>query len=151
MSSYITGLIALMGILVATSLNAADEKSASVKLDKTSHRVVFELTTDSPEAWAGVLNNVENIQKSFANDKIQIEVVAHSKGITFLKADNVQLKDRMQVFSQSGVVFAACENSMRKKKLTKVDLLPFATTVDSGVGELVRKQESGWSYLKSSD
>jgi intracellular sulfur oxidation DsrE/DsrF family protein len=27
--------------------------------------------------------------------------------------------------------------------------LPFAITVDSGVAEVVRKQEAGWSYIKS--
>ena len=57
--------------------------------------------------------------------------------------------ERMQKLSESGVVFAACENSMEKKQVTKADLLPFVTTVDSGVAEVVRKQEAGWSYIKS--
>jgi intracellular sulfur oxidation DsrE/DsrF family protein len=29
------------------------------------------------------------------------------------------------------------------------DLMPLATTGDSGVAEVVRKQEAGWSYIKS--
>jgi intracellular sulfur oxidation DsrE/DsrF family protein len=33
--------------------------------------------------------------------------------------------------------------------VTQADLLPFVTTVDSGVAEVVRKQEAGWAYLKS--
>jgi intracellular sulfur oxidation DsrE/DsrF family protein len=37
---------------------------------------------------------------------------------------------------------------MRKRNVRKDDLLPFATTVDSGVAELVRRQEAGWSYVK---
>ena len=137
--------------IISEIKRAYEEKSNSVKSGKMAHRVAFELTSNSPEAWAGVLNNVENIKKSFENDKMQIEVVAHGKGIDFLKIDNTQFKDRMQALSQSGVVFAACENSMKKNKLTKADLFPFSTTVDSGVGELVRRQESGWSYLKSGD
>lgn len=116
---------------------------------KTAHRVIFELTSDSQEAWTGALNNVENLQKSLGADKTQVEIVAHGKGIAFLKAENAELKARMQQLSEHGVVFAACENSMQKNKLTKADLLPFATTVDSGVGEVVRKQEAGWSYLKT--
>jgi intracellular sulfur oxidation DsrE/DsrF family protein len=55
----------------------------------------------------------------------------------------------MQKLHDGGVVFAACENTMRKKKVTKDALFPFATTVDSGVAEVVRKQEQGWSYIKS--
>jgi intracellular sulfur oxidation DsrE/DsrF family protein len=38
---------------------------------------------------------------------------------------------------------------MKKKNVRKDDLLPLATTVDSGVAEVVRKQEAGWSYVKS--
>jgi intracellular sulfur oxidation DsrE/DsrF family protein len=38
---------------------------------------------------------------------------------------------------------------MKRKQLTKDDLLPFAITVDSGVAEVVRKQAAGWSYIKS--
>jgi intracellular sulfur oxidation DsrE/DsrF family protein len=64
-------------------------------------------------------------------------------------AKNATLADRMKKLADAGVVFAACENSMRKKNVTKADLLPFVTTVDSGVAEVVRKQEAGWSYIKS--
>lgn len=32
--------------------------------------------------------------------------------------------------------------------MTKEELLPFAATVDSGVAELVRKQEEEWSDIK---
>ena len=34
------------------------------------------------------------------------------------------------------------------KNVTEKDLMPFVTTVDSGVAEVVRKQEEGWSYIK---
>ncbi|MGH7937542.1 MAG: hypothetical protein ACRD5Z_25205 [Bryobacteraceae bacterium] len=38
---------------------------------------------------------------------------------------------------------------MKRKGIGKDQLLPIATTVDSGVAEVVRKQEAGWSYIKS--
>ena len=37
---------------------------------------------------------------------------------------------------------------MKKQNVTKDQLLPFVTTVDSGVAEVVRKQEAGWAYIK---
>jgi intracellular sulfur oxidation DsrE/DsrF family protein len=37
---------------------------------------------------------------------------------------------------------------MRRLKLQKSDLFDFVVTVDSGVAEVVRKQEAGWAYLK---
>jgi len=40
---------------------------------------------------------------------------------------------------------------MRAMKVTTSDLFPFATQVDSGVAELVRKQEAGWVYIKGGE
>jgi intracellular sulfur oxidation DsrE/DsrF family protein len=48
----------------------------------------------------------------------------------------------------SGVVLAACQNSMRLRKVTTEDLFPFSSQVDSGVAELIRKQEAGWTYVR---
>jgi intracellular sulfur oxidation DsrE/DsrF family protein len=59
------------------------------------------------------------------------------------------LADRMKKLADAGVLCAACENSLRKKNVPKAALLPLVTTVDSGVAEVVRKQEAGWSYIKS--
>ncbi|MDZ7647160.1 MAG: DsrE family protein [Cytophagales bacterium] len=47
-----------------------------------------------------------------------------------------------------GVVFAACNNTMKRRKLTKADLLPTATVVPSAMIELTLKQEKGWAYVK---
>ena len=54
----------------------------------------------------------------------------------------------MRKQSEAGVRFAACQNTMRRRNISKEDLLPFVGTVDSGVAEVVRKQEEGWAYLK---
>jgi intracellular sulfur oxidation DsrE/DsrF family protein len=37
---------------------------------------------------------------------------------------------------------------MRRKNIGVRDLLPFVTTVDCGIAELVRKQEAGWAYIQ---
>ena len=47
------------------------------------------------------------------------------------------------------MAFIACENTMKKKGVTKGQLHAFVSTVDSGVAEIVRRQEQGWSYIKS--
>lgn len=116
---------------------------------KKMHRVVFELTTDNPDQWQAVLNNVENLRKAFGAENTEIELVAHGKGLGLLRKEDEGLKERIAALAGSGVRFAACENSMRKLQLKKEDLLPVAVTVDSGVAEVVRKQEAGWAYLKS--
>ena len=139
-----TILCAALGALALTTMNAQTENKSSTK----AHRVVFEVTMEGSEQWTGVLNNVENLRKSLG-DATEIEVVAHSKGLGMLLAKENELSERMQKLSEAGIVFAACENTMKKKNVTKDQLVPFATTTDSGVAEVVRKQEAGWSYIKS--
>ena len=113
------------------------------------HRAVFELTSDNEEHWQSLLNNIENLQKAFGRENTEVAVIAHGKGLGLLRKTNTALKDRIEGIARTGVHFAACENTMRKQNVTKEDLLPQGVTVDSGVAEVVRKQEAGWSYIKS--
>ena len=137
-------LCAALCALALSTMKAQTENASSTK----AHRVLFEVTMEGSEQWTAVLNNVENVRKSLG-EATEIEVVAHSKGLGMLLAKDNKLTDRMQKLSEAGVVFAACENTMKKKNVTKDQLVPFATTTDSGVAEVVRKQEAGWSYIKS--
>lgn len=112
------------------------------------HRIVIEVSVPGAPAWAGILNNVENLEKEFGAQDTKIEVVAHGEGLSLLLKTDSKLKERLAKIARQGVVLAACENTMRRKHVTKADLLPAASTVPSGVGEVVRKEEEGWSYLK---
>ena len=112
------------------------------------HRVVIEVSGEGREAWAGVLMNAANLERAFGTQNTQIEVVGHGKGIGLLLVTDTALAAQMKRLSGSGVVFAACENTMRRKNLKKEDLAPFAVTVPSGIAEVVLKEEAGWSYVK---
>ena len=136
---FVAGIaLAAVVALAATAGNGA-----------AKHRIVFELTSAEPETWNALLNNVENVRRALGEERTEVEVVVHGKGLGFLKANNTRQEARMQALAEAKVVFAACENTMRRQKVTKADLLPFVTTIDSGVAEIVRKQEAGWSYLRS--
>ena len=137
-------LVTVTVVLVALrGVSEAQENKRSAM-----HRVVFEVNVEGEETWQAVLNNVENLQKALGRDHTRIEVVAHGKGLSLLLKSDAALTERLQQVAGSGVVLAACENTMRKKNVKKEDLLPFTTTVPSGVAEVVLKQEAGWSYLK---
>ena len=47
-----------------------------------------------------------------------------------------------------GIDFIACENTMMERKVPKESIIAEATFVKMGIGEIVRKQEQGWSYIK---
>jgi uncharacterized protein len=115
------------------------------------HQVVFQMNVDGMDSWNQLLANIQNVQSVFGADKIQIEVVAYGKGLSLLLKTNTAFEERMKKAIASGVVLAACQNTMRIRKVTTEDLFPFASQVDSGVSELIRKQEAGWSYVRAGE
>jgi len=137
----------LLAVVVTAAVAQAQESKQPALSGK--HRIVFEVTTEGEEQWTGVLNNVKNVREALSQANTEVIVVAHSNGLGMLMKDYNSLAERMKEMTGSGVVFAACENTMKKKNVSKDQLLPFATTTDSGIAEVVRKQEAGWSYVKS--
>ena len=132
------------GLLVVAFL----AMSATAYAARASPHVTLDVTVDGPEKWEAVLNNIDNV-KAALGEKTQIRVVAHGMGLGLLVAASAAgLKDRLKALSLKGVVFAACENTMRKQNVTKEELFPFVITVDSGIADLVRKQRDGWAYIK---
>lgn len=136
------------GVLVLGGLAAVNGQRAGQKEGRKVHRAVIEVTDEAAPQWESVLNNVENLQKAFAPEQTELEVVAHGKALSMLRRTNTAQAERMARIAATGVRFAACENTMRRMKVQKADLFDFVVMVDSGVAEVVRKQEAGWAYLK---
>jgi intracellular sulfur oxidation DsrE/DsrF family protein len=112
-----------------------------------AHRVVIEVNVPGKSAYGLVLNNVENMRKAFAPERVEVEVVCHGPGLDLLFANN-GLGKRMSKLHEGGVAFAACANTIRGRHIDRKKLYSFIQVVPSGVAEVVRKQEAGWSYLK---
>jgi intracellular sulfur oxidation DsrE/DsrF family protein len=143
MKKTILTMLALMLVVVFAAISQTPPAH--------KHQVVFQMNVDNPDSWNQLFANIQNIQMVFGADKIQIEVVAYGKGLSLLLKTNSAYEERMKKAIASGVVLDACQNSMRIRKVTTEDLFPFASQVDSGVAELIRKQEAGWSYIKASE
>lgn len=141
--------IAALIALPPTGMTAEPVTQSTNKM----HNVVFEVAIDGAERWEAALRNMVNVQKSLGAKTTKIEVVAHGKGIGMLltttAATNPEMKTTVEKLHASGVVFSVCENTMKRKQITKDQLVPLATTVDSGVSEVIRKQEAGYAYIKS--
>lgn len=48
-----------------------------------------------------------------------------------------------------GIVFIACENTMLERNIPKESIIREASFVRMGIGEIVKMQEEGWSYIKA--
>lgn len=111
------------------------------------HKVVIQLNTSDTLVWQGALKNISNLQTALGTST-QIELVAHGSGIGILIDGKTTQKAKVAELAALGVLFKACENTIRERKIDRATILSQAGTVPSGVAEVVLKQESGWAYLK---
>lgn len=112
-----------------------------------THKVVVQLNTSDTLVWHGALKNISNLQTALGANT-QIELVAHGSGIGILIDGKTTQKTKIAELAASGVLFKACENTIRERKIDRATILTQAGTVPSGVAEVVLKQEAGWAYLK---
>lgn len=110
-------------------------------------RAVIHINFSDVEAQGRGLENIENVFKQ-VGDGATIEVVCHGPGINLLVKDDARHAKKVQELIDRQVHFVACENTMRKKSLSKDDLLEGVTTVPSGTVEVIRKQQEGFAYFK---
>jgi len=111
------------------------------------HKVVIQLNTSDTLVWHGALKNISNLQTALGANT-QIELVAHGSGIGILVEGKTTQKAKVAELAAAGVLFKACENTLRERKIDRSTLLQQTGTVPSGVAEVVLKQEAGWAYLK---
>jgi intracellular sulfur oxidation DsrE/DsrF family protein len=131
--------IALLMILGAGS--AAMAADAGPK-----HHVVFHVTDNDTVKWNQALNNMTIMKKKFGND-IEIEMVANGPGLDMLKFDSV-VGNRMKDAIAGDITLYACGNTMKAAKMTEKDLYPGVKVVPGGIGEIMKRQEEGWTYIK---
>jgi len=118
------------------------------RVSPAKHRVVIQLSSPDSLAWKGLMKNLEHLKEGWG-DSVQIEVVVHAAGIDMLVTAKTTVRKDIAAFTQKGVVFVACENTLRGRNIPKTAIIPEAGFVPMGVGELILKQEQGWSYLKA--
>ena len=135
-------LIAALSIIVIH----VQAQQASEALDMKKHRLVMQFTDGDSLSQATVTSQVKNIRTAWPN--AEIEVICHGPGLDLLMTSKSKASKVIKDLSSQGVVFAACNNTMKRRNIKKEDLIPAAQVVPSAMIELTLKQEEGWAYVK---
>lgn len=95
-------------------------------------------------------NNVENLLRDIeeADEEIRIEILANGSAVSSFKKESNRYEERISLLSKKNVQLALCQNSLNGHNLTAKEMVDKAKIVVSGVGELTRKQNQGWAYIK---
>jgi len=49
---------------------------------------------------------------------------------------------------KEGIAVLACQNTLTRKQISPERLLPEVRMVTSGLGEIIRRQQEGWAYVR---
>jgi uncharacterized protein len=141
--AYLFAAIALVGVAVPA---LAEQKF---------HHVAIQVDENDPARMNLALNNAANLVKYYESkgETVEVRIVAYGPGLNMLRKDTSPVAARIASIAKNDpqVSFAACHNTMmgmQKKEGHPIELLPQATVVPSGVVELTRLQEQGWSYVR---
>ena len=121
--------------------------SSNVAQEKVDHKIIFQCSTPDTMAQKALMKQLGNILSVEPNTKI--EIVCHGPGLNMLVDDKSVVKDKIKSFSDKGVVFNACEFSMKERNVDKSQITSNVSFVSAGILFIVSKQEQGWSYIKA--
>lgn len=111
------------------------------------HRIVMQLASGDTLVHKGLMRQLRNMLE--AAPTMQLEVVCHGPGMDLLMTDRSIVTDKVKQFSERGIVFLACENTIKERNLDRSKVLPEAGFVRAGIIHIVERQEQGWSYIKA--
>lgn len=134
--------ITIIIMFVTVQIHAQNNPAGSSK-----HRIIMQLSSNDTLVWKGLMNNLKHLKTGWG-DSVVIEVVAHGPGLDFLTKGKTTQQEKITHFKKMGIEFIACENTMAERKIARETIITEAGFVKMGIGEIVRKQEQGWSYIK---
>jgi len=126
------------GLMLFSSTKGAAEKK--------QHKIVIQFSSPDSLSYNSLMHNLTNLEAGWPDAKV--ELVFHGGGLDMMLSKKTRFAKELEKLHEQGIDMVVCENTMARRKVTKADLLPFAGTVPMGIGEVVLKQEAGWSYLK---
>ena len=145
----ITAMTSIFAITPLTSFAVQGKKTAHpVKAVKEAKKkVVIQVSDADPKKWALALSNAANVQEDLGKENVDVEIVAYGPGLGMLKLES-EAGERVKSALDEGVKVIACENTMRKQKLSQADMLPNLGYAKAGVVEIMAKQAEGYAYIR---
>ena len=121
----------------------------------SSNKVLIHIARDDAQQLGEALDEVESLLRHYRDSRqnARVEVVINGKGLELVRVDTSAFADRISQLQREfdNLTFAACQNTIDRLKREQgiiVRLLPGVVVIDSGMAELMRRQNQGWTYIQ---
>jgi intracellular sulfur oxidation DsrE/DsrF family protein len=153
------GLALMVGLALGWFLHQetpgdAARRMATAEAEKPL-KVLLHIADDDTMRLAQALDEVESVLAQFrrTGQNARLEVIINGNGLALVREDVTPFADRIQQIQKTydNVAFLACQNTidrLRHDTGIVARLLPGVTVIDSGVAQLMRRQQQGWAYIQ---
>jgi intracellular sulfur oxidation DsrE/DsrF family protein len=117
-------------------------------------KVMFHIGTNDIIRMDQTLDEVEHLLEFYHNNQQQahIDVITNGDGLNLLLTDTSPFPGRIQRMQKDypNLKFIACQNTIERYTDNgfSTRLLPGVIVIDSGVAEIMRRQQQGWAYIQ---
>jgi len=113
----------------------------------TPHKLVVQMVDNNPKVQNGLIKQLNNLKNGYG-EEITIEVVCHGPGLDLLHKERSEYREELLALKERGIIFMACENTLKGRDIPREAIMEEFDFVPMGIGEVMEKQEQGWSYVK---
>jgi intracellular sulfur oxidation DsrE/DsrF family protein len=113
----------------------------------TPHKLVVQMVDNNPKVQNGLIKQLNNLKNGYG-EEITIEVVCHGPGLDLLHKERSEYREELLALKERGIIFVACENTLKGRDIPREAIMEEFDFVPMGIGEVMEKQEQGWSYVK---
>lgn len=103
----------------------------------------------------GALDEIESLVRYYRDQRqsARVEVVMNGEGLNLARVDTTRFAERIRRMQEEydNLTFTACQNTIQRLKREHgitAKLLPGVTVIDSGVAQIMRRQQQGWAYIQ---
>ncbi len=115
--------------------------------EQEPYKIVFQLVSGDSTVHKAFMKQLSNI---LAEDpRTDIKVVCHGAGMGLLMKSKSTQQAKIKAFTEKGIEFVACENSMIGRNIPKEDIVSQASFAKAGILHIVKLQNEGYAYIKA--
>ena len=118
-------------------------------------KVLIHVNSGNPVHHQQVLDEIDGLARYYRDhdQMARIEVVINGEGLGLVRTDATVHAERVRELQQKydNLTFAACQNTMdrlKREQNVTARLLPGVIVIDSGVAQIMRRQQQGWAYIR---
>ncbi|PVD51520.1 hypothetical protein DC498_13925 [Terrimonas sp.] len=113
-----------------------------------TYKAIIQLMSGDEAVIKSMASQISNLRTALDNN-VEVELVCHGQSADFVVNAGNKWGDIIQKLLSMSVKIVACENMLKARNISAVQLYPGIKTVPAAIAELVIKQQEGWSYIKA--